>query len=233
MGGDEPLDETNIHPESYDAARKVMAACGITRLGTPDAQFPEESVKDLGIDAYTLKDIEDAIRAPLRDYRDQFETAVLRSDVLELSDLKVGDQMSGTVRNVVDFGAFVDIGLHETGLIHVSELSDSFVSDPMDVVKVGDIKEFTIIGLDNDRKRISLSLKSDAANRLASPTGSGEGSGSGKKRVVVVKKGSAAAKGGDKSSRGDRSGNGQRREKQSYGSDDGMYYNPFAALLKK
>ena len=158
MGGDEPLDETNIHPESYDAARKVMAACGITRLGTPDAQFPEESVKDLGIDAYTLKDIEDAIRAPLRDYRDQFETAVLRSDVLELSDLKVGDQMSGTVRNVVDFGAFVDIGLHEDGLVHITHMSMKRISHPSEVLSVGDIVTVYVLDVDEAKGRVALSL---------------------------------------------------------------------------
>ncbi len=158
MGGDEPLDETNIHPESYDAARKVMAACGITKLGTPDAQFPEESVKDLGIDAYTLKDIEDAIRAPLRDYRDQFETAVLRSDVLELSDLKVGDQMSGTVRNVVDFGAFVDIGLHEDGLVHITHMSMKRISHPSEVLSVGDIVTVYVLDVDEAKGRVALSL---------------------------------------------------------------------------
>ena len=158
IGGDEPLDETNIHPESYDAARKVMAACGITKLGTPDAQFPEESVKDLGIEAYTLKDIEDAIRAPLRDYRDQFETAVLRSDVLELSDLKVGDQMNGTVRNVVDFGAFVDIGLHEDGLVHITHMSMKRISHPSEVVSVGDIVTVYVLDVDEAKGRVALSL---------------------------------------------------------------------------
>ena len=125
--------------------------------------------------------------------------------------------------NVVDFGAFVDIGLHETGLIHISELSDSFVSDPMDVIKVGDVKEFTIIDLDTDRKRISLSLKSDAASRPAGGVSSGA-----KKKVVVVKKHSAS---GEKTSF-DKNRK-LRHEKQNFGSDDGMYYNPFAALLKK
>ena len=158
MGGEEPLDETNIHPESYDAARKVMAACGITKLGTPDAQFPEEAVRDLGIDAYTLKDIEDAIRAPLRDYRDQFETAVLRSDVLELSDLKPGDQMSGTVRNVVDFGAFVDIGLHEDGLVHITHMSMKRISHPSEVVSVGDIVTVYVLDVDEVKGRVALSL---------------------------------------------------------------------------
>ncbi len=174
VGGDEPLDETSIHPESYDAARKVMQACGITTLGTPDAQFPEDKVSTLGIDPYTLKDIEEAIRQPLRDYRDQFETALLRSDVLELKDLKVGDQLSGTVRNVVDFGAFVDIGLHEDGLVHISHMSMKRISHPSEVVSVGDIVTVYVYGIDEAKGRVQLSLlppeqieARDAANRNA------------------------------------------------------------------
>ena len=164
----------------------------------------------------------------------------MQKGVVKFEDLTVGMKVTGKIRNVVDFGAFVDIGLHETGLIHVSELSDSFVSDPMEVIKVGDIKEFTIIGLDTDRKRISLSLKSDAGSRLGGTTGSSSGSersassGTGKKRVVVVKKGSSAASGAGAKPASDRKPYADRsHDRQSAGSDDGMYYNPFAALLKK
>ncbi|MBR2761276.1 MAG: helix-hairpin-helix domain-containing protein, partial [Solobacterium sp.] len=158
VGGEEPLDETSIHPESYDAARKLMEACGITALGTEDAQFPEEKTAALGIDAYTLKDIEDAIRQPLRDYRDQFEGAILRSDVLELKDLKAGDQLSGTVRNVVDFGAFVDIGLHEDGLVHITHMSMQRVHHPSEIVSVGDIVTVYVLDVDEAKGRVSLSL---------------------------------------------------------------------------
>jgi len=136
-------------------------------------------------------------------------------------------KVTGKIKNVVDFGAFVDIGLHETGLIHVSELSDTFVSDPMEVVKVGDIHEFTILELDTDRRRISLSLKSDAAGRAGTGQKSSSrpaagSSSNGGKRVVVVKKGSAPR-------------NDSQRQNRSYSrnDDDGMSYNPFAALLKK
>ena len=138
-------------------------------------------------------------------------------------------KVTGKIKNVVDFGAFVDIGLHETGLVHLSELSDSFVENPMDVVKVGDVHEFTIIELDRDRRRIALSLKSDAASRAGTgqkstarrESSSGAGAGTGR-RVVVVKKGGAGntSKGGyDKlNHRSDRD-------------DDGMSYNPFAAYF--
>ena len=148
--GDEPLDETSIHPESYDAAREVMKACGITKLGEKDAEFPADKTKDLGIDSYTLADIEDAIKQPLRDYRDQFDGALLKSDVLEISDLHKGDQLSGTVRNVVDFGAFVDIGLHQDGLAHISH--------PSEIVSVGDIITVWVYDIDEARGRVQLSL---------------------------------------------------------------------------
>ena len=173
VGGDEPLDETSIHPESYDAARKVMQACGITKLGVSDASFPEEITDALGIDKYTLQDIEDAIRQPLRDYRDQFEGALLKSDVLELKDLHIGDELSGTVRNVVDFGAFVDIGLHEDGLVHLSKMSMTRINHPSQVVSVGDIVKVFVIGVDEEKGKVQLSLlspsdieKRDAAYKM-------------------------------------------------------------------
>ncbi len=173
VGGDEPLDETSIHPESYDAARKVMQACGITKLGVSDATFSEEITDTLGIDKYTLQDIEDAIRQPLRDYRDQFEGALLKSDVLELKDLHIGDELSGTVRNVVDFGAFVDIGLHEDGLVHLSKMSMTRINHPSQVVSVGDIVKVFVIGVDEEKGKVQLSLlspsdieKRDAAYKM-------------------------------------------------------------------
>ena len=156
--GDEPLDETSIHPESYDAAREVMKACGITKLGEKDAEFPADKTKDLRIDSYTLADIEDAIKQPLRDYRDQFDGALLKSDVLEISDLHKGDQLSGTVRNVVDFGAFVDIGLHQDGLAHISHMSMNRVSHPSEIVSVGDIITVWVYDIDEARGRVQLSL---------------------------------------------------------------------------
>ena len=135
-----------------------MAACGISALGEADISFPADKTKDLGIDAYTLSDIEDAIRQPLRDYREQFDGALLRSDILDISDLHVGDKLSGTVRNVVDFGAFVDIGLHDDGLVHVSRMSERRNVTPMDIVSVGDIVDVWVHEIDSDRGRISLSL---------------------------------------------------------------------------
>ncbi len=158
VGGEEPLDETSIHPESYDAARSIMKACGITQLGQADATFDTEAIKDLNIGEYTLKDIEDAIRQPLRDYRDQFEGALLRSDILDIKDLHVGDKLSGTVRNVVDFGAFVDVGLHEDGLVLPSRMSEKRVTDPTEIVSVGDIVDVWVAEIDETRNRVALSM---------------------------------------------------------------------------
>lgn len=158
VGGDEPLDETSIHPESYDAARALMQACGITELGQEDAVFPKEKTEGLGIGDYTLHDIEDAIRQPLRDYRDQFEGALLRNDILDIKDLSIGDKLSGTVRNVVDFGAFVDVGLHEDGLVLPSRMSKDRVTDPSAVVSVGDIIDVWVAEIDAERNRVALSM---------------------------------------------------------------------------
>ncbi len=158
IDGDEPLDATNIHPESYDDAKKLMKVCGIKELGQEDITFPKEKVETLNIEAYTLKDIQEAIKAPLRDYREQFEGAILRSDVLEISDLHVGDKLDGTVRNVVDFGAFVDIGLHEDGLVHISRMSMSKINHPSDVVSVNDIVQVYVYDIDLAKSRVQLSL---------------------------------------------------------------------------
>ncbi len=158
IDGDEPLDATNIHPESYDDAKKLMKVCDIKELGQKDITFPKEKVETLNIEPYTLKDIQEAIKAPLRDYREQFEGAILRSDVLELSDLRVGDKLDGTVRNVVDFGAFVDIGLHEDGLVHISRMSMSKINHPSDVVSVNDIVQVYVYDIDLTKSRVQLSL---------------------------------------------------------------------------
>ena len=158
IDGKEPLDATNIHPESYDQARKIMEVSGITRLGDPDIVFNDEEIAKLGIDEYTLNDIKDCIKAPLRDYRDQFDGAILKSNVLELKDLKKGDELSGTVRNVVDFGAFVDIGLHDDGLVHISRMSMKRINHPSEVVSVADIVKVYVYDVDEVKQRVQLSL---------------------------------------------------------------------------
>ena len=120
--------------------------------------FNDEAIAKLNIDEYTLNDIKDCIKAPLRDYRDQFDGAILKSNVLELKDLKKGDELSGTVRNVVDFGAFVDIGLHDDGLVHISRMSTKRVNHPSEVVSVSDIVKVYVYDVDEVKQRVQLSL---------------------------------------------------------------------------
>lgn len=160
VDGNEPLDKTNIHPESYKVAKKIMELSNIKELGANDITFNDEKIKELNIDEYTLKDIKDSIMMPLRDYRDNFDGAILKSDVLELKDLKIDDELTGTVRNVVDFGAFVDIGLHEDGLVHISRMSMKRVNHPSEVVSVGDIVKVYVVDVDENKGRVQLSLLS-------------------------------------------------------------------------
>ena len=224
-----PLDNTWVHPENYPVASELLP---LVKSGEKiTAAVKKELAEKYSVGETTINDIIEELAKPNRDPRDGYPAPIMQKGVVNFEDLKVGMKVTGKIKNVVDFGAFVDIGLHETGLIHISELSDEYVSDPMDVIKVGDVKEFTIIELDMDRKRISLSLKSDAASRGTSGSSSGS---TGKKKIVVVKKGGASGTaGGTKSfDKGNRPA-GQRRERQNYGSDDGYSYNPFAALLKK
>lgn len=228
----DPLDNTWVHPENYDVAREVLPV--VKTGGKIDNETRKTLCEKYNIGETTLNDIIDELQKPNRDPRDGYPAPIMQKGVVQFEDLKEGMKVTGKIKNVVDFGAFVDIGLHETALIHVSELSDNFVSDPMEVVKVGDIFEFTIIGLDKDRKRISLSLKSDAANRIGGASSGSAKSSSEKtgerRKVVVVKKGSKPDS-GKTVHRNEKFG--QRGGGRSYGSDDGMSYNPFAALLKK
>ena len=163
---DEALDMTSIHPESYDKAKSIMKIYGIN-----GEMFGKEEVKvlvkdidksrlmrDLNIDMYTLSDILDAFVAPLRDPRDQFAQPILRQDILKLEDLTVGMELEGTVRNVVDFGAFIDIGLKEDGLCHISKLAKRFIKHPKDVVAVGDIVKVYVINIDLNRGKVGLSM---------------------------------------------------------------------------
>lgn len=237
----DPLDNTWVHPENYQAAREVLPL--VQRKEEFSASLKKELKEKYSLGDQTVSDIIEELQKPNRDPRDGYPKPIMQKGVVTFEDLKEGMKVTGKIKNVVDFGAFVDLGLKETALVHISELSDSFVSDPMDVVKVGDIKECTIIGLDLDRRRISLSLKSDAASRVGQGGGrsaaSAEGNSDGPRKVVrVVRVGVKSEGGSTRSSRpegGRPNTRGQDRGERtrSSGSDDGMSYNPFAALLKK
>lgn len=228
----DPLDNTWVHPENYDAAREVLPL--IQKGEKVSDDLIKKTAEKYKLSETAVKDIVEELQKPNRDPRDGYPAPIMQKGVLLFEDLREGMKVTGKIRNVVDFGAFVDIGLHETGLVHLSELSDKFVENPMDVVKVGDVYEFTIIQLDKDRRRIGLSLKSDAASRAG--TGqksvsqkheqkSGNASANGR-RVVVVKKGEKNSAEGN--------ANRDNKKRQNFnGSDDGMSYNPFAAFFNK
>lgn len=166
-GGDNFLDATSVHPESYDATLQLMHMLHISPenignlagLSKTNINYQKLS-SELGVGELTLRDIVAELEKPARDPRDEMPKPILRSDVLEMKDLKEGMILKGTVRNVIDFGVFVDIGVHQDGLVHISQLSSTkFVKHPLEVVKVGDVVDVKVLGVDLDKKRISLTMK--------------------------------------------------------------------------
>lgn len=167
-GGDNPLDSTSVHPESYQAAEKLLTslgyqpeeilAGGLTGISKKIAN-PKKLSKELGIGEITLLDIAKELEKPARDPRDEMPKPILRTDVLDMKDLTPGMILKGTVRNVIDFGAFVDIGVHQDGLVHVSEMTERYIKHPLEAVSVGDVVEVKVLSVDLNKKRISLSMK--------------------------------------------------------------------------
>lgn len=168
-GGKEPLDSTAVHPESYPAAKALLKALGYVESDISAGKL--SSLRDeaekiglpslaekLGIGVPTLSDVIDELMKPGRDPRDELPPPLLRSDVLEMKDLKPGMEITGTVRNVIDFGAFVDIGVHQDGLVHISQISKTFIKHPSDVLKTGDIVKVWVISVDEAKKRIALTM---------------------------------------------------------------------------
>ena len=164
------LDHTGVHPESYKAAETLLTLCGLklSDVGTQKLQELAARVKlygeqkladDCGIGVPTMQDIVKELMKPGRDPRDELPAPILRTDVLELKDLKPGMELSGTVRNVIDFGVFVDIGVHQDGLVHISQVCNKFIKHPSEVVSVGDVVKVKVLEVDEKRKRISLSMK--------------------------------------------------------------------------
>lgn len=165
--GKEPLDYTSVHPESYSSAKKLLKKYGFSTkdiLGgnihlTDEIKDVKEVAEEIGTDPITLRDMIKELEKPGRDPREEMPKPVLKSDVLDFDDLKEGMELKGTVRNVIDFGAFVDIGVHQDGLVHISEMSNKFIRHPLDVVSVGDVVDVRVLSVDKERKRIQLSMK--------------------------------------------------------------------------
>ena len=171
LDGDNPLEVTAVHPESYDVAENLLTKLGFSREDLKDKEKLEEiknklkeinvanTAKELNVGEMTLKDIIEELSKPGRDPREDMPKPILRSDVLKLDDLKEGMILTGTVRNVIDFGAFVDIGVKHDGLVHISEMSEKFIKNPSDIVSVGDIVKVKVIKIDKDRQKVGLSMK--------------------------------------------------------------------------
>ena len=166
--GENPLDYTGVHPESYEAATALLKELGmdIDNIGKEGIKDLRKNIKDypkmaekLGIGEITLKDIVKELEKPGRDPRDEMPKPILRTDVLEMKDLKEGMILKGTVRNVIDFGAFVDIGVHQDGLVHISQMTERYINHPLDVVSVGDIIDVKVLSVDINKGRIQLSMK--------------------------------------------------------------------------
>ena len=169
--GKNPLDNTAVHPESYEAAKKIIDECGFTLADLSEnktAEIPAAAQKigiskiaeNAGIGVPTVNDILKELSKPGRDPRDELPPPLMRSgDIMELKDLKPGMELMGTVRNVIDFGCFVDIGVHEDGLVHISQICDRFIKHPLEAVKVGEIVKVRVLDVDVKRKRISLTMK--------------------------------------------------------------------------
>lgn len=165
-GGDNPLDNTGVHPESYEAAERLLARMGIEDMQIGAGCHLKKQIDDmdvlaeeLQVGALTLQDIVEELEKPGRDPRNDMPKPILRTDVLEMKDLKEGMILKGTVRNVIDFGAFVDIGVHQDGLVHISQMSEKYIKHPLEVVSVGDIVDVQVLSVDTARKRIQLTMK--------------------------------------------------------------------------
>jgi len=235
----EPLDNTWVHPENYAVAREIRETITATTTAGLGSDAMATLKEKHGVGETTIHDIAEELKKPNRDPRDSYPKPVMQKGVVTFEDLREGMMITGKIKNVVDFGAFVDLGIKETALVHISEMSDSFVKDPMDAVKVGDVLEFRIISLDTERRRIGLSRKSEnkvgggasgsgdlksASSEGVGPKNNAAKGGDGKPKIAAVKQGEKP----QFEPREPRGGN--RNDPRN---DDGTMYNPFAAAFKK
>ncbi|MHB9291578.1 putative Polyribonucleotide nucleotidyltransferase [Hollandina sp. SP2] len=255
----EPLDNTWVHPENYEIARTIQNT--VTATGNLHAETAYALKDKHGVGDTTIQDIIEELKKPNRDPREGYPKPIMQKDVLSFEDLHEGMMITGKIKNVVDFGAFVDLGIKETALVHISELSEHFVKDPMHAVKVGDVLDFRIISLDQGRRRISLSRKrqhvaatpvlgTSAGNKTGAAPKEQPVSGhtsAGKGRLLVVKKTagsggtmaevqSSGFKGGHQKTAPQDPRNRYTHAKGAFPvtpDDDGTMYNPFAEAFKK
>ena len=176
IGGKKALDNTSVHPESYDAATRLLKLCGFSEKDVAErkisgiteqleARGADSVAEELGIGVPTLIDIAKELEKPGRDPRDELPKPMLRQDIMSMEDLKPGMELTGTVRNVIDFGAFVDIGVHQDGLVHISQITNRFIKHPSEVLKVGDIVTVWVLSVEPSKKRISLTMRKDKINK--------------------------------------------------------------------
>ncbi|GHU22619.1 tex protein [Spirochaetia bacterium] len=229
----EPLDNTWVHPENYEIARMIQQT--LTTTGNVNAVERNHIQEIANVGTMTISDIVEELKKPNRDPREQYPKPVLQTAVVKFEDLYEGMMITGKIKNVVDFGAFVDVGLKETALVHISQLSDRFIQDPLEAVKVGDVMEFRIIALDSDRRRISLSRKKTEPVQPDIP----------KKKIIVIKKPETPkkiiVKKTDSPQKNRQIPPQPAPFKKNHpvspdllkGSEDGTRYNPFALLFNK
>ncbi len=221
-GGKNPLDATGVHPESYGATRELLEKLGYTLKDVESRAVVGVSKKisdyktlaeELGVGELTLRDIVKELEKPARDPREDMPKPILRSDVLEMKDLRPGMVLKGTVRNVIDFGVFVDIGVHQDGLVHISEICDHFIKHPLEAVSVGDIVDVKVLSVDEKKERIQLSMKT-GTNQVKNPAGAFGGSGSGERKSGGNKAGGNRRSGGRGADSGNRNSGGKNKKDQ-------------------
>ena len=221
-GSSEVLDATGVHPESYEATKKLLAKYGYTEedvrnnnLGDLKNKVARDGAAavaaEIGVGEMTLNDIVDEILKPGRDIRDSLTPPVLRADLMDIKDLKEGMELTGVVRNVIDFGAFIDIGVHHDGLCHISEISDRYIKHPSEALKVGETVKVKVIGVDLAKNRINLSIK--GASGYVSQKAEAD-------RPKREKREFADKKPSDKQNKGNFKANGERRDKNGRNSGD-------------
>ena len=223
----DPLDNSWVHPENYKIAREICSI--LSSCGTLTAEERKNLKETYSVGDTTIDDLIEELKKPNRDPREDYPKPIMQKGVVTFDDLKEGMIVTGKVKNVVDFGAFVDLGIKETALLHVSEMADHFIKDPLEVLKVGDIREFRIIELDTDRRRISLSLKSQSS-QPASAAPATE-----RKKVTMVKRDPVRTN--SKPSERNNTGKNEVEKKKPFPThystkDDGTMYNPFSEAFR-